>query len=144
MWNHLPSFGRTIGILGLLLTGITLNIHAQCNSPDGQPALLCEDAPISCLRTACYTTVAESDQGHPGFCGGGTLVHNPQYFAFIATDTVVTIAITINYCTSGAGLQSAIIEIDDDLSGCTNWDNDDVIACDPNFNGSTSMKLKGV
>ena len=139
MWNCVSSLRPALGLLCLLLTGVSFNSSAQCDPPGELPTTQCGNAPITCLTGACYSTDNMADQGHAGFCGGGTLVHNPQYFAFVATDTVVTIAISINCCTSGAGLQSAIIEIDNDLPGCADWDNDDVIACDPNFNNSTSM-----
>ena len=135
-----PLFLRTMAVvLSMLMTGLSFHGYAQCDSSDGQPSLLCEDAPVSCLQTACYTTVNESDEGHAGFCYMGTLVHNPQYFAFVAIDTVVTIAISNNSCTTGAGLQAAIIDINNDLEGCMDWENDDVIACDPNFNTIASM-----
>jgi len=128
-----------MGVLCVVITGFGANLYGQCDPPGEVPTPQCVDAPITCLSNACYSTDNVSNQGHSEFCGDFTLVHNPQYFAFIATDTTVTIAISIDNCTGGTALQSAIIEIQNDQAGCTDWVNDDVIVCDPGFSGATTM-----
>lgn len=125
-------------IVIIAITSFSLKVVSQCIFPAIQPTINCEDAPIACLLNTCYTTGLISMQGHSGFCGPMTLVHNPQYFAFIPNSAECQIDITIVGCTSGVGLQAAIIDIED-LGSCSDWSNSDVIACDPNFNGSTSL-----
>jgi hypothetical protein len=92
--NKITAFAK-YSVLTAFFILISAHARSQCNSPSGQPSLLCQDATITWLNNACYTTVNESDQGHSGFCGAGTLVHNPQYFLFIASDTIVTLDIAI-------------------------------------------------
>jgi PKD domain/Secretion system C-terminal sorting domain len=116
----------------------TLDIAAQCDVVWHDPSPFCFDATEIDFYSRCYTTNTVSKQGHPNFCGPFTLVHNPQYFYFIADDTVVQIDVVIDSCTTGAGLQAAIIEISQ-LTDCYDWSNDDVIACDPGFGGSTRL-----
>ena len=139
MWKCIaPVQIVRFAVLGLLL-GLQTAVMAQCDPPAESPTTDCESAPLTCINGSCWSTDNNSDQGHSGFCGPNTLVHNPQYFVFVATDSIVQIDILINNCTSGVGLQAAIIDIDNDLGGCGDWVNDDVIDCDPNFNGSTSL-----
>ncbi|MDQ3017911.1 MAG: hypothetical protein M3R25_14460, partial [Bacteroidota bacterium] len=86
-------------------------------------------APSPCLVDACYET--QSNFGGPpynGWCGSNTAIHNPQYFAFIATLPNVMINIHVDGCDNGQGLQSAI------LGACPWTVGPDVIDCDPGTN----------
>ena len=111
---------------------------AQCDIIWDDPSPLCGDATVIDFHSRCFMTNSESSETHEGFCGGGTILNNPQYFSFIATDTIVIVCLARGDCDIGVGLQSAIIDISD-LNNCRNWMNGDVIACDPNFHTTTQM-----
>ncbi len=77
-----PLWGIRLALLLFVMSG-SVTISAQCDPPDELPTTQCYNAPQTCLNNACYSTDNMSDQGHSGFCGPMTLVHNPQYFAFV-------------------------------------------------------------
>ncbi len=70
------------------------------------------------LIDACFSTDFVQNPGHGGFCDGNpddgidsTGIQNPQYFQLVATDTIITIDLVLNNCTSGGLLQAAIVDI---------------------------------
>ena len=109
-------------------------VHSQCNPPNDLPTITCEEAPLVCLLNACYETLNNPLNCCNGWCGANTAIHNPEYFAFIPTCPDVEIYIHVDFCTSGVGLQSAL------LQNCP-WDNSDVIACDPGTPPGGTMML---
>lgn len=83
--------------------------QSQCNPPDQLPTQICQTAPFVCLNNACYETLQQPLGGYNGFCGSNTAVHNPQYFTIVVQSVPVQINIYVNSCSSGSGLQSALI-----------------------------------
>ncbi len=131
---------RVFLLLGFLFSLIRL--QAQCNPPDALPTVNCVDAPLTCLADACYSTLNIPFVCCNGFCGTNTIINNPQYFQFIATATNVEIDIHVNSCSSGSGLQAAIV------TSC-NWmpcpgNNPpcpDILACNPGTSPGGTMIL---
>jgi len=98
---------RSLLLLCILFS--LLKLHAQCNPPDQLPTVNCNAAPLTCLADACYSTLNVPVMCCNGFCGANTVINNPQYFQFVATLTDVQIQIHVDMCSSGQGLQSAIV-----------------------------------
>src|SRR5687767_4571712 len=98
----------SIGSIILCFSGIS-ELRSQCNTPDQQPTVQCVDAPFICVQNACFQTTGEGDPGWNGFCGANTAINNPQYFEIIPTDECIEIHIHIDGCSSGAGLQAALV-----------------------------------
>src|SRR5687768_10653495 len=111
-----------------------IKLQSQCNPPNELPTGECETAPLTCLADACYSTASNPSPPYSGWCGAMTQIHNPQYFQFIATATTVQINIHVDNCTSGSGLQSAIL-------GACPWTNADVLSCDPQEGVGGTMVL---
>ncbi|HEY3386703.1 MAG TPA: hypothetical protein VGK46_09345, partial [Saprospiraceae bacterium] len=109
-------------------------LAAQCNPPDQEPSTDCSGAPLVCLTNACYETLSNPVSCCNGWCGQNTAIHNPEYFQFVPTCPDVEIHIHVDDCTSGNGLQSAL------LGECP-WDNGDVLACDPGSAPGQTMVL---
>lgn len=123
------------GVILLLLLFLAMeSIQAQCNPPDQLPSIDCQGAPLVCLQDACYETLNNPLFCCNGWCGANTAVHNPEYFQFIPTQPDVEIHIFVNDCSSGNGLQSAL------LDACP-WDNSNVISCDPGTPPGGTMVL---
>ena len=116
----------------ILFSSIASN--AQCDPPDQLPTPQCVDAPIVCLTDACYGTLNNPFVCCAGWCGNNTIINNPQFFAFIPTLSDVQIDIHVDNCSTGAGLQSGIID------ACP-WDIPNVIACNPGTAPGGTMVL---
>jgi gliding motility-associated-like protein len=84
-------------------------VKGQCNPEEG--GATCQTAPIVCLNNLCDgTEVNPPDGAYNGWCGNNTAIHNPQYFAFIATSTQVQFTVTVGNCTGGQNaIQAAIL-----------------------------------
>ena len=107
------------------------NVYSQC---DTILALSCDAAPLVPLENYCGRTNVEPYNCCNGWCGANTAVHNPTYHAFIALDTYVEIQIDVLPCSSGNGLQAAIIPV------CP-WENSDILDCDPGTPPGGTMVL---
>lgn len=99
-------------------------IKGQCDPPWALPTVTCEDAPLICLENACYTSLNIPFACCNGWCGPNTIINNPMYFKFIASAENVSLEIHVDFCGTGQGLQSAI------LDACF-WDNSNVLDCNP-------------
>jgi gliding motility-associated-like protein len=108
---------------------------AQCNPPDQLPTPTCDEAPTICLTDACYTTLNNPLVCCTGFCGNMTIINNPQYFAFTPTLADVEIDIHVDNCSSGSGLQSAII------NACPWSGPNEVLACNGGSPPGATMVL---
>lgn len=116
------------------------NVFGQCLPPADLPTPECEMAPITCMNNVCFMTSSEpATAPHNGFCGAMTSLQNPQYFLFQTIDTFVEVHVMLTSCTSGAQIQAAIININDDQPNCGSWENVDVLDCDGGFNGETTL-----
>lgn len=112
----------TTCIFATILT-LPFRSNAQCGT-EVPTSIDCSTAPLLCLSNLCVTTTNNPFNCCNGFCGPNTAIHNPQYFAFVTTDEQVVFEIDVTSCSSGNGLQSAIL-------GACPWDNADIIDCDP-------------
>ncbi|MBK9984160.1 MAG: gliding motility-associated C-terminal domain-containing protein [Saprospiraceae bacterium] len=130
---------------GFLLFSILfslLKLNAQCNPPGELPTVDCASAPLTCLADACYSTLNIPAVCCMNFCGLNTIINNPQYFQFIATATNIEIDIHVDNCSSGQGLQSAIV------TSCA-WQPcpggavpcPDILACNPGTSPGGTMVL---
>lgn len=110
-------------------------LQSQCN-PDPVPTAICDVAPLACMAGNCYETGIPTSDPHNGWCGANTAIHNAQYFRLIATSSTTTVMISVNNCAGGGGcgLQCALIDT-------CNWDNADVLDCDPGTNVGGIMVL---
>ncbi len=105
---------RLIFTFSLLLTGIS-GLFAQglfaCQAP---PAFAnsCAATCITCdLNGVTGNTSIVAPPGfHPALCHGDLVVENPNWFGFIAGSTNILFAITPGTCTTGTGLEAAILE----------------------------------
>ena len=104
---------------------------SQC---DSIIALTCETAVEMPLLNFCGRTAYLPYNCCNGWCGSNTAIHNPTYFKFTATDTIISIDIEVLPCYSGVGLQAAIIPV------CP-WANDDILDCDPGTPPGGTMEL---
>ncbi|HZV69140.1 MAG TPA: T9SS type A sorting domain-containing protein [Saprospiraceae bacterium] len=102
---HLHTTVLIISFSSILLC----DLNSQCNPPDQLPSHICAAAPLTCLSDACYSTLNVPFVCCNNFCGLNTIINNPQYFQFIATATDVQVQIHVDNCSSGLGLQSAIV-----------------------------------
>ncbi|MBK9984582.1 MAG: hypothetical protein IPP15_19835 [Saprospiraceae bacterium] len=124
------SFRTTL--LFFCFLSVFSEIKSQCNPPDQVPTVTCDSAPMFCLVDYCAASLNVPQVCCINFCGSNTIVNNPQYFQFIPTAADVEIDIHVDNCSSGNGLQSAIV------SRC-NWSPcpggsvpcPDVLACNP-------------
>ncbi|MDX1477287.1 MAG: hypothetical protein R3301_06245 [Saprospiraceae bacterium] len=96
--------------------------------------LTCQEAVEFCPNGLVFQTQLLPDVGHPGFCGPNTLIHNPRYLKFKPIDSTASLLVEIIECTLGTALQYAVIDTCD-------WSNENVIACDPGFNGTSTRAL---
>ena len=130
-----PIF-QTLFIALFYILAIPGTLTSQCIPVINHSSGSCETAVVSCLPGACYLT-SQNFGGEPyiGWCGPNTAVHNPQYFAFIASGEFVQINILVVDCPYGQGLQSAIL-------GTCPWTIDDVLACNPGMNEGGTMELQ--
>ena len=122
-----------VTMLGALLF-TAVKLHGQC-VPVISPSTECETAPLLCFDQLCFYTTNIPFNCCNGWCGANTAIHNPQYFAFIPSETEVVIHISVDSCNSGVGLQSAI------LNSCP-WDNASVLDCDPGTPPGNIMELE--
>lgn len=111
-----------------LFFGTLNNVSAQdCNPPDAEPGQCCAEAILTCLTDICFETTPDPPCGgtsSPNFCGGNTLLDNPQYYILIIEDFPVTISVVVNNCSSGnGGLQMAT------LTACPMNGGNNVIDC---------------
>ena len=125
--------GHRILLVCLCCFLVSASLFSQCNE-HLPPALTCEEAPFFCLEQQCFQSTLEPFNCCNGWCGANTAIHNPQYFAFVAAEAEVEIQIHVDFCDSGNGLQSAI------LQSCP-WDNNDVLDCDPGTPPGGTMVL---
>jgi hypothetical protein len=104
----------TFGILFLSFTFNFLNAQVPCDENKPVPAEICTDAPIVCdVLDFCSRLPDLNNSGGP-VCGGQFFINNTQWFRFIATDTLVNIAIKPVDCVfgdGGLGMQGAIVEV---------------------------------
>ena len=96
--------------------------------------LTCQEAIEFCPDGLTLQTQPLPAVGHAEFCGPNTLIHNPRYLRFTPIDTTVHLNIEITNCSTGTGLQMAVVDTCD-------WDNTDVIACDPGFSMNSHVTL---
>jgi hypothetical protein len=105
---------RLIFTLSLLLTGIS-GLSAQglfaCQAP---PAFAnsCAATCITCdLNGVTGNTSIVAPPGfHPALCQGDLVVENPNWFGFIAGSTNILFAITPGTCSTGTGLEAAVLD----------------------------------
>lgn len=135
---------KTLFTLISLLSTLTISLDgiAQCEEPFPPPANTCSAAQYSPLVGICTDLYQEFIQSYPGFCGGSTIINNPQYYLFVANAEVVLIEIEIDSCFGGQfSMQSAVIKYDED---CDDWTSDDVIVCHPGAPVTATMSLNFV
>jgi hypothetical protein len=131
-----PPFARlTFWLIVTSLCFLPKTSQAQCGQ-DVPTSITCETAPTLCLVELCLVTTNNPFNCCNGWCGANTAIHNPQFFAFTVTDTEVVIDVEVTECSSGNGLQAAI------LDACP-WDNSNVVACDPGTPPGGTMTLTG-
>ena len=105
---------RLIFTISLLLTGIA-GVSAQglfaCQSPP-YFSYNCAATCITCdLDGATGNTSIVAPPGfHPALCHGDLVVENPNWFGFIAGSTNILFAITPGTCTTGTGLEAAVVD----------------------------------
>ncbi len=112
----------------------TEDLQSQCGAGDQLPSLQCQDAPIICLQNWCTESTNEMLVGYPGFCGGNTVVNNPQYYAIVAASEIIEFEIHVDYCNGGTSLQAAIL-------GYCPWEIADVFDCNPGTAPGSTMVL---
>jgi len=133
---------RLIFTLSLFLAGAA-GVSAQglfaCQAPPAF-AYSCAATCITCdLNGATGNTSIVAPPGfHPALCHGDLVVENPNWFGFIAGSSNILFAITPGTCTTGTGLEAAI------LDNCTT-----TIACAPgpvflNPNGAFLIQAVGL
>ncbi len=141
-------------LLSLLLLSTLNDVAAQdCNPPDAEPGQCCAEAILTCLTDICFETTPDPPCGgtsSPNFCGGNTLLDNPQYYILIIEDFPVNISVVVNNCSSGnGGLQMATLTacpmnggnnvIDCNGTGTFNWTS--TIASTDGFNIGDQLYL---
>lgn len=98
--------------------------RTQCNSHP-VPQEICDLSPNLCVTGYCYVNEVFVDNTHFGWCGMGTALSNPHYFALIANDVEMSIEILVNECFQQGQqgyMQCALID------NCE-WDNSNVLEC---------------
>jgi gliding motility-associated-like protein len=110
-------------------------LDSQCNPEEG--GATCQEAPIVCLNELCDATeVNPPDGSYTGWCGNNTAIHNPQYFAFIATSTDVYFNITVGDCNGGQNAIQAAI-----LGACPWTGANEVLDCANNIPSGQTFEL---
>ncbi|HUR31344.1 MAG TPA: hypothetical protein VMZ69_07915 [Saprospiraceae bacterium] len=134
-------FTKSYQVLAVLIGFLfwEVKVSAQCNPPEQLPTNYCETAPLNCLLNACYQTIQDNfPDCCSGWCNGGFLIHNPQFFEMIAASTTIEIHIDVLSCDDGTSLQGAII-------GACPWSQTinypDILACDGQTNVGYTMVL---
>lgn len=142
MFSPITLFFRGFSLIFFLLILVT-ELSAQCDPPAELPTVQCQNAPITCINEACYSTSNQGATGWNLFCGNGTAIHNPQYFEIIPIDACIEIHIHVDNCEQGStALQSALV------TSC-NWQPcpggvvpcADVLDCDPGTGVGGTMIL---
>ena len=104
----------------------------QCLPPTEPPTPYCHQAPLVCLQDICYSTNPDDGAIHlepADWCLSNNPPHDPHYYLFQATETLIQIHIAVNSCHGmGCGLQAVITNAC--LVGFVPWTGANMIACD--------------
>ncbi len=113
-----------------------LPAQKDCFPPGILPATDCNSVPLYCLDGVwCETIINPPNTVHHEWCGPNTRIDNPQYYQFIAAESIVTFEIYVAQCDEGVGLQAGILE------AICPWGNQDVIACEETIPLESSVLL---
>ncbi len=113
-------------------------IKGQCNAEEG--GATCQEAPLVCLNNLCDATeINQPDGAYSGWCGNNTAIHNPQYFAFIATAAQVQFTVLVGTCTGGQNAIQAAI-----LGSCPWTGADEILDCANNIPSGQTFILEAM